>query len=151
MPVAFDQHIASLDTFLATHLNKVQSLRHGLAAVPSTSETITPLLSLEGVNVQFDTLTNQFGVVVVTVSKRSTWITFSNNFYIVNLHWDSCCHFPFIPGSNPDQVKQCYCAQLCIQMHLYNVINQCSYGWRRWNFRSCYLADQGAFWEKFGA
>ena len=80
MPVAFDRHITSLDTFLATHLNKVQSLRHGLAAVPSTSETITPLLSLEGVNAQFDTLTNQFGVVVVTVSNRSTWITFSINF-----------------------------------------------------------------------
>ena len=83
MPVAFDRHITSLDTFLATHLNKVQFLHHRLAAVPSTSETITPLLSLEGVNAQFDTLTNQFGVVVVTVtqlSKRSTWITFSINF-----------------------------------------------------------------------
>lgn len=35
---------------------------------PSTSETVTPVLSLENVNGQFDAVINQFGMVVIIVS-----------------------------------------------------------------------------------
>lgn len=78
--VGFDLHMASLDTFLAGHIKNVQSIRHGLAAALSTRETTPPPLSLGDVNVQLDTIVNQFGIVVITVSRQSRWILLSTNY-----------------------------------------------------------------------